>query len=131
MGERVFRFTKRRLSAEHEAMLAAGEDRRVVWDTEIAGFGVRLTRAGAAAFIDYRDLTRAKRRMTIGRLLPAELTVEQARQRAAAYKIAVRAGGDPIAEKRAAAAAAAQAEAGFTIEQAIESWLAKRAEDWS
>jgi integrase len=102
-----------------------------MWDTEIAGFGVRLTKAGAAAFIDYRDQTRTKRRFAIGKVLPAELTVEQARQRAAAYKVSIRAGADPVAEKRAAAAAAMKAGAGLTVETAIVDWLARRKESWS
>ena len=101
-------------------MMAAGQDRRVVWNSEIAGFGVRLTRSGAAAFIDYRNLTRAKRRFAIGKLLPLSSPWSRLCHRAAAYKLEVRAGGDPIAEKRAAAAAAAPGTASFTIEQAME-----------
>ena len=72
MSERVFKFLKRRLEAEHAAMLAAGEDRRIVWDTEIAGFGVRLTKSGGLAFLDYRDRTKAKRRVTICKLIPQQ-----------------------------------------------------------
>lgn len=67
-------------------MLLAGESQRVIWDSEIKGFGARLTKAGAATFIDYRDAIRTKRRLAIGKVLPAELTVEQARQKAASYR---------------------------------------------
>src|SRR6476620_852919 len=127
MSERVFKFLKRRLEAEHAAMLAAGETRSIVWDTEIAGFGVRLTKSGGLAFLDYRDRTKAKRRVTICRLIPAERTVEWARERAAKLKVEVRAGGDPAAEKMAAAKVAT----GLTVRQAVINWMAIKGADWS
>jgi integrase len=111
-------------------MLAAGEGRRIVWDSEIGGFGVRLTKAGAHAFLDYRDLTRAKRRCSIGRV-PAEMTIERARQRAAAIRVDVRSGRDPVTERKAATEAANRVEVGLRVAEAIENWIERRAPDWS
>jgi integrase len=113
------RLTKRQIMAERDAMMAAGERQRIIWDSDIAGFGCRLTKAGALAFLDYRDGTKAKRRLAIGRVLPAELTVEQARQKAAAYRVDVRAGKDPLGDRR-------KTDAGLTVEGAINDWVASR-----
>jgi hypothetical protein len=113
------RLTKRQIIAERDAMLAAGDRQRVIWDDEVRGFGCRLSKAGALAFLDYRDLTRAKRRLAIGRVLPPELTIEQARARAAAYRVDVRAGLDPLGERR-------KSEDELTVEQAIRDWLATK-----
>jgi integrase len=141
MSERVFKFTKRRLEAEREAMLGAGERQRVVWHTEVTGFGVRLTRAGGLAFLDYRDRTKSKRRLAIGtvlkldknsgKLAPGELTVERAREIAASKKVDVRSGGDPLRELQAAAEAALKVESGLTVGQAIDGWIDRRGADWS
>src|SRR5262245_28547528 len=119
MERKVYRLTKRQVIAERDAMLAASERQRIIWDTEIAGFGCRLSKAGALAFIDYRDAKRAKRRLAIGRLIPAELTVEQARARAAAYRVDVRAGLDPMGERR-------KSEGELTVEQAMRDWIAAK-----
>ncbi len=118
------RLTKRQIIAERDAMLAAGDRQRVIWDDEVRGLGCRLSKAGALAFLDYRDLTRAKRRLAIGRVLPPELTIEQARARAAAYRVDVRAGLDPLRERR-------KSEDELTVEQAIRDWLATKTKKWS
>ena len=114
------RLTKRQIMAERDALVAAGERQRVLWDSDVKGLGVRLTKAGALAFLDYRDATRAKRRLAIGKVLPFELTVEQARAKAAAYRVDVRAGKDPLGERRKSKVV------GMTVEQALRDWIAAR-----
>ena len=114
------RLTKRQIMAERDALVAAGERQRVLWDSDVKGLGVRLTKAGALAFLDYRDATRARRRLAIGKVLPPELTVEQARAKAAAYRVDVRAGKDPLGERRKSKVV------GMTVEQALRDWIAAR-----
>jgi integrase len=68
-----------------------------VWDTDIKGFGLRVTPHGAKAFVvDYRARGR-QRRMTIGGY--PEWTVAAAREAAKATKRQVDLGGDPMVER--------------------------------
>jgi integrase len=124
------KLTRARLAEAQAALKASGDRQHVLFDSELAGFGVRISRGTMAAFIDYTDRGGSKRRAMIGRV-PAEISIEQARKRAAALKVDVRAGADPLAEKRAAAATARQAKAGLTVAEAIEQWLADGAGEWS
>ncbi len=73
----------------------------IVWDTEIRGFGVRVQPSGRRTYIlKYRTVYGTVRKPKIG--VHGDLTVEQARKTASAWKEAVRAGGDPSAERQAA-----------------------------
>jgi integrase len=74
---------------------------RIVWDSELKGFGVRITPAGAVTFIlNYRAHGR-QRRYKIGRA--PEWTAEAARAEAAKIKPRIDAEGfDPLEEKRKA-----------------------------
>lgn len=73
----------------------------VVWDTEVAGFGLRVTTRGAKSFLfKYRaghGRTATIRKPTIGKL--GDLTVDHARKIAADWKILVKAGKDPSSER--------------------------------
>jgi integrase len=136
MERRVLKLTRRRIELEREALLAGGEGgQRILWDSDIPGFGIRVTKTGAAAFpapppfVDYRDLARVKRRCAIGKVIPAEVTVEHARKRAATIKVDVRGGRDPVGERREAATAARRQESRVTVAEAIGDWLA--AGEWS
>ena len=70
---------------------------RVAWDSEIPGFGARITAAGIISFIlDYRIFGR-QRRYTIGRY--PELTATAARIDAGELRAKIRAGHDPMEER--------------------------------
>ena len=76
---------------------------RVTYDSEVAGFGVRVTKAGARAFIvNYRAGVR-ERRLTIGSY--PDWTVKAARERAKELKREVDLGADPMAQRHAERAA--------------------------
>lgn len=76
----------------------AGPKPTILWDREIRGFGLRVTPAGAKAFIvNYRADGR-ERRMTVGR--PSELSLREARELAGETLASVRAGGDPLQERQ-------------------------------
>src|SRR5262245_56816732 len=126
MERQVYRLTKRLIEAEQAEMASVGERQRVIWDSDIAGFGCRLSKAGALAFFDYRDANRKKRRLAIGKVLQvelatgkvlkAELTVEQARSKAAVYRVDVRAGADPLGDRR-------KSGGGGTVREAMRNWI--------
>ncbi len=71
-------------------------------DSAIAGFGLRVTSAGAKSFIVEKRIDGRVKRKTLGRY--GNLTVEQARKEAMKFLGKVASGGDPIrevSEKRA------------------------------
>jgi integrase len=73
------------------------ENHYIEWDSEIPGFGARITAAGVVSFIlDYRIYGR-QRRYTIGRY--PELTATAARAEAGALRTKIRAGHDPMEER--------------------------------
>jgi integrase len=71
---------------------------RITYDTDVSGFGARVTAAGAVGFVlNYRRKADGReRRATIGQF-PA-WSVAAARQRAAELRRAVDNGGDPVGE---------------------------------
>ncbi|WP_369058345.1 tyrosine-type recombinase/integrase [Caulobacter sp. 73W] len=71
-----------------------------VWDSELPGFGIRVTPAGTKSFVFQYRLPDNQGRTTLGGY-PA-LTVDQARELARAQLFAVKQGRSPSAEKRAA-----------------------------
>lgn len=94
--ERVLPLTKivekaiKNLKAPEEGSL-------IQWDSEMKGFGVRITSAGVTSFIlDYRIFGR-HRRYTIGR--HPELTATAARIEAGNLRAKIRAGHDPMEER--------------------------------
>ncbi|QGM97716.1 site-specific integrase [Methylocystis parvus] len=93
----VIKITKRAVDA-----LAPGERPFIAFDTDLAGFGIRVMPSGAMSYVvEYRPHGGgrgvAKRRVTIGRV--GALTPDQARKAAADMLAQVRLGGDPGAEK--------------------------------
>lgn len=92
-----------------------------LWDETLAGFGVKVTPAGAKVFVaQYRTGGRGTptKRVTIGR--HGALTVDQAKKRARELLGQVAAGADPAAERRQAKEAAAQAQ---TVADVAAEWL--------
>jgi integrase len=86
------------------------EGNRITYDTEERGFGVRITAAGAIAFIlNYRRKSDGReRRATIGQF-PA-WSVAAAREKARELRRAVDSGGDPVGEAAAERSAPTVAE---------------------
>ena len=75
-------------------MDAPPSDQHIEWDSEVPGFGVRITAAGAISFVlDYRMHGR-KRRYTIGRY--PDLNASAARDEATTLRGEIRKGNDPL-----------------------------------
>ncbi len=89
------KITKRSVDA-----LKPGERDTYLWDTSLAGFGVKCTRTGHKVYlVQYRTGGRSSptRRITLGR--HGTLTPDQARQTAKKALAGVKLGSDPAAEK--------------------------------
>lgn len=70
---------------------------RIIWDSELRGFGVRITETGVIRYIlDYRFRGK-KRRYTIGR--HPEYTTTAARDEAMALRVDIQNGHDPLEER--------------------------------
>lgn len=95
-AKRAERLTKRVVDAAKPA-----EKRYIIWDSDLTGFGLRVSPSGAKSFIAfYRAGTGRKapmREYTIGRF--GTLTAEQARAEAERVLSAARLGSDPQADK--------------------------------
>ena len=76
----------------------------LIWDTETAGFGLRVSRGGVKSYVFQYKIHRRARRMTLGEHGRA-LTLDAARRLAVSRRLAVQAGGDPATEAETAAAA--------------------------
>jgi integrase len=73
---------------------------KVHYDTEVAGFGIRITANGARSFIlNYYTVSGRERRITIGD--HREWTLTEARKEALRLRQLISKGGDPAADKRA------------------------------
>jgi integrase len=74
---------------------------KVFYDTEVAGFGVRVTANGARSFIlNYYAASGRERRITVGD--HREWTVTEARKEALRLRHLISKGGDPAADRKAA-----------------------------
>jgi integrase len=75
-------------------------DYHIEWDTEVKGFGLRVTKAGAKSFIlNYRTFDGFPRRPTIGTFRDPWRTTT-ARKEASRLKALIDQGRDPLAERR-------------------------------
>ena len=70
---------------------------RVTYDTEVKGFGVRVTAAGARAFVLNYRAERRERRLTIGSF--PDWSVKAAREQAKSLKRQIDVGADPMADR--------------------------------
>lgn len=68
------------------------------WDSQMPGFGVRITKGGSRSFIYETRVNGKRRRFTIGNC--TAFTPEQARREAQAMSLSIRTGGDPGAERK-------------------------------
>ncbi len=84
--------------------VVSGNSTNFAWDSELKGFGLRVTPTGAKAFVvQYRagyGRSGQTRRMTIGRYGDGVWTVDAARREAKRILGNVAAGGDPLQELR-------------------------------
>jgi integrase len=77
---------------------ASKHDRYIIWDQEIKGFGLLVLPSGIKSyFYQYRNAEGRVRRATIGK--HGEWTPTEARAKAEDYRVVVRAGRDPLADK--------------------------------
>ena len=90
----------------------------IIWDSEVKGFALRVTPAGAKAYIlNYRTAEGRERRFTIGKH-GSPWTCEDARIKAADLLRAVSEGRDPMEEK-------ADAKAAVTIKELADLYLSE------
>ncbi len=83
-----------------QALPAPDRGNQIFYDTQLRGFGVRVTAKGLRSFILNYRLRGRERRLTIGRY--PEWTVNAARKRAAEIRCQVDAGLDPLGERQRA-----------------------------
>ena len=82
-----------------ESVKASSED-QVIFDDNIPGFGLRVLSSGVRSYlVQYRNRQGRSRRLTIGK--HGKVTADGARKDALRIFDAVRAGKDPVAERRA------------------------------
>ncbi len=114
-----------KLSARNLADAQAG---KLIWDTEVKGFGARKANNGdVTLFLNYQVRGTGKyKRLTIGKL--GELTVDAARKRAAQMRLEIRTGADPSQQ---AETATAKAKHGDTLGQLVSQWLDSPKHNWS
>ena len=70
----------------------------LIWDTELRGFGLRVSAGGAKSYIMQRRIGKATRRITIGRA--DDIKAETARRKALVTASQFAEGFDPVVEKR-------------------------------
>jgi integrase len=109
-----------RITKAHVDTLAPGidKDQAFLRDSELKGFGVRVTRNGVKTFIFEKRIKGRVRRQKLGRY--PELTVEQARKQAQVLAGQIAQGIDPIAVREAERAR------GITLKEAFEDFKRAR-----
>jgi integrase len=103
----------------------SGRQDALFFDSAEPGFGVRVTANGKRVFLFQYRYGTAVRRIRIGVWGEGRLTTTSARNAAERLRGLVQSGQDPVAERKAAhaAAAAREAENAFTFFALIDSWL--------
>jgi integrase len=103
-----------------DAAATDGRD-RIVFDSQVPGFGLRVTPAGTRIFVVQARVAGRKRRITLG--MPPAMTLATARGEALQTLVAMRGGIDPTADRKARLRAAAAKS--ITIRELSERWLAE------
>jgi integrase len=85
---------------EVRTLAAPASGNRIIYDTEVKGFGARITSAGARSFVLNYRIEGRERRFTIGSF--PDWTVSAARDQAKQLKRRVDLGEDPMAERASA-----------------------------
>ena len=91
--------TTRITKSKVDGLIAPASGQSFIRDSELKGFGVRITSGGTRSFVLEKRIDGRLRRFTIAKY--PELTVEQARKEAQAQLGKIATGGNPIAEKKA------------------------------
>jgi integrase len=94
---------RRKLTKRTVEAVAPGARDLFVWDTELPGFGVKVTPHGGRIYVLQYSRDGRDRRVTIGRH-GIDVTVEQARGEAEILRGLIRTGRDPAAERASARA---------------------------
>lgn len=107
----------KRLTKRVVESLAPGSDRYVVWDSELKGFGVRVTPQGRKTYlVRYRTTGGADRRLTL--TTHGVMTTEEAREQARLALADAAMGGDPQGVK-------AERRAEMTMKELCELYMAE------
>jgi integrase len=109
---------KHRLTEDFVASLEVNGKDRIVFDAH-PGFGIRITPSGTKIFIAQGRARGRKRRVTVG--FYPDMSVTEAREEALHVLADMRAGEDPVVERKIRQAAAAAKD--LTIAQLGEKWL--------
>ena len=112
MGEKLTEKLVRELTAP-------GNGNRIVYDTEVRGFGARITAAGSRSFVLNYRINGRERRHTIGQF--PVWSVRTAREEAAKLKRDIDRGRDPVGEREEARSAP-------TVAELADRYLAEHAE---
>ena len=89
----------------------------LVWDSNLSGFGVRVSAGGTVSFIAQGRVNGRAKRVTLGKF--GIIAPDQARRKAKAALAEMAEGVDPVAKKRAIKSK------GLTLEAALEEYLAE------
>jgi integrase len=100
-----------------------GKKDRLIFDRDLPGFGLRVGQNGSKTFIVQFNVRGGKRRMAIGAF--GTVTPDKARRHAKSLLGAVAAGQDPVAQRRAEAAAATAKEAADKVKAAEEAYTVR------
>src|SRR5688572_24065579 len=93
--EKKFNFTKAKL----ESLATPPKNKRgYYYDTRTRGLGISVTSAGTKTFIAYRWINGRPERITLGRY--PDLTIKQARAKAAEVNVAIAKGENPADNRR-------------------------------
>jgi integrase len=84
---------------------------RLVWDSELRGFGIRVSPGGAKSYIMQRRVGNKERRVTLGR--HGEISAENARRKALGMAAQFSEGFDPVKERQKKEARATTLRAAF------------------
>ena len=98
-----------------------GSSRQILWDDALPGFGVRVYPSDKKAYVLYYGPSAARKLLTLG--LVSEITLKQARDKAASHRVEIREGGDPGKRIRQTKVSAAQA---LLVEQLAERFLSAK-----
>jgi hypothetical protein len=106
-----------------DTKLPLGKADHVVFDDDVAGFGLRLREGGTRTWIYRYRIGRKQRSITLGNAKSVPLAL--ARANAGQLEAKVRLGGDPALDKQAA-----RIEADNTVGPLIDQYLDERGSDW-
>jgi integrase len=126
MATGVFKLTQRTVAS---AICPPDRKDRLMFDGELAGFGLRVTAAGSRTFLAQYSTPTGKRRVPLGAF--GVITVDEARRKAKSVLGMAADGRDPFTERKMAAVAMrkAKTEAEYTFGILVDAWAKARVGD--